>query len=133
MDRQEKAAALWGALHSLIRNGGGYVISPPFQNPIRFEVSPSSELAKDLAKRGFTVRDYGAVDKLAPVNETVREHGRPASETVTRQHIAMTTMKLFEMDLPLVRSEPGAPRIAPRIKKRLALVPTFRGFVMRIK
>jgi hypothetical protein len=48
----------------------------------------------------FTLREAGTVERLMPMTETLTEHGRPATERVSRDHVGLVEVEVFQLNLP---------------------------------
>lgn len=89
---------LWFELNTIIRECGAWTVTQPDVFPIRFECPMDSQAPVYLAEFG-SVRHIGTHERLMPVTETLKEHGR--NTTVTRQHVAPIVVSVFEFRLPV--------------------------------
>lgn len=100
MDQKEQRRAVWSAVHAFIRNRGGTVTSLPDLSPMVFQCSPGSKLPSEFERKHFPIRPLGEVETLGPITEMVSEYGKPASQKVARDHVGVTRMLAYEIDLP---------------------------------
>jgi hypothetical protein len=59
--------------------------------------------ADELRRMKFKLREVGRVERLVPMTEVLVEHGRPATEKETRNHVGLADVLIYEFDLPLVK------------------------------
>ena len=94
----QRQRSLWEAVHSYIVEHRGLVTAQGYTSPIRFECKAGSELPEKLRRLGYDLKNAGNTDRLMPVIEEMREDG--TMRTITRQHVAPTTVEIFEFKLP---------------------------------
>ena len=96
----QKQRKLWQALNSFISEHGGWMVSQPDTEPLRFECRSESELPESLRDLGYDVVSAGTGERLLPViHETIRQDGGVTRITV--QHVAPIVVSVFEIRLPV--------------------------------
>jgi hypothetical protein len=101
----QKNKILWDALASYVRRHHGWVVSQPDISPIRFECAPTATLPEILRQQGYGVREAGTAERFLPVTETARDL---SGRKVERQHVALTMIAVFELDMPMVAGSSAA-------------------------
>jgi hypothetical protein len=66
--------------------------------PITMECATGSALPTALMGLGYGVRSLGKAEKLIPITETVQQND--AKNTVTRQHVTVGAVEMWEVRLP---------------------------------
>lgn len=89
---------LWFELNTTIRECGAWTITQPDVFPIRFECPMDSQAPLYLAEFG-NVRQLGTHERLMPITETLKEHGR--NDTITRQQVGVGVCGVWQFDLPV--------------------------------
>jgi hypothetical protein len=95
----------WSRLNVFIREAGGWVVSQPDVSPIRFECHLDSELPETLRQAGHRVVDFGTHERLMPIVETMKQHGR--NNTITVQQVGVGVVGVWQFDLPNGDCLPG--------------------------
>jgi hypothetical protein len=83
---------LWDRLNEFIREGGGWIISPPTTGQIRLETVIGSTLPNDLKDAGYNIHHLGTHERLMPVNN--------ANTAVTGQQVGVGVVNVWQFDLP---------------------------------
>lgn len=68
--------------------------------PVRFECLPGSGLPQTLRDMGLEVQSLGTGERLLPVAEIMRQHGR--TERTTREQVAPATVEEYGLNLPMI-------------------------------
>jgi hypothetical protein len=76
MPVSERQQQLWGKLHSVVKNNGGWIVSPPDATPIEFQCPMASSLPDMLTGYGYKLWSQGTTGKFLPFSEELYEHGR---------------------------------------------------------
>jgi hypothetical protein len=94
----DRLLAYWEVVLCWIEDGGGWVASPAYAWPVRFEAKPDSELPKLFRQRGYSVVYTRSAERFMPVTETVQIFN--AVTTVERPYLAPGTVEVWTVDLP---------------------------------
>jgi hypothetical protein len=84
-------------LRSKIHDNGGWVVSEPYRDTIRFECRIDNELPQLLAGMGYQLRQAGVSEKLLPVAKEVRQAGNVTK--IIDQALAPTEVCVFEFEM----------------------------------
>jgi len=57
----------------------------------------------DLILPSLKVRSIGTHERLMPITETLKEHGR--TNTITRQQVGVGVVNVFQFDLPVIHTD----------------------------
>ncbi|SDK14400.1 MULTISPECIES: hypothetical protein [Bradyrhizobium] len=97
----QRQRELWGRLNKCIMANGGWIVSQADVSPIRFEAPLNSELPELLRQAGHWVIDNGTHERLMPITETLKEHGR--NNTIKRQQVGVGIVNVWQFDLPPIQ------------------------------
>ncbi len=66
-------------------------------------ILPSLAAVLTCAEAGHKVRSIGTHERLMPITETLKEHGR--TNTITRQQVGVGVVNVFQFDLPVIHTD----------------------------
>src|SRR5258708_11650385 len=88
---------LWQDLNSFIRQEGGWLITQPDINPVRFECQPDSNLPTLLREAGHRLFEMGSHERLVPsVLYEQRGNRRIATTSVSPGIVSVWQLELVD-------------------------------------